>query len=768
MRGSGVLHADGRTNVAVAQVVPRARFARDGVVEPSTGPYCRVRMVNSRVETDAVYMNDETGAVRSQISRCRGLAAVACVFLLHMTLAIGLGAQTPVPDTARVHDALRKEIAKFELVWYRTWETAQSERNEYYIRRGASTARRAAALSCYFGEPRLQGGLIRVWVSGPVDGGAVCPLWFPPDENIPPDEAEDIDLALSGVDARPARMARDALLQVLAISAELHPADVWIVGQRVRFLIDQHQFAEARTVADACRGDARACTDLRALARYVSGDLAGAEALFRESDALAAAARPADAACLPEGLIALFDDIRARQVSDASCADQERIAATLFFLADPLFALAGNERYVAHGVRRVQTALRAIDRRDERYVWVRGAAGDGLRYTVLRYGWPSHTYWAGWTQERRLGQQIEAMPQGEGFITEGFNKKPGPKSAGGGGRVFQSVSLRPIRQFFTPYTVKEYSPDRTALVPAFVALEDPFALDSSHYDLRNPDLRSPDAWWPHEHMQLNIDLRPMQTGQDIVLRRDSANRYLVAVDDPLRGHTTSAAPVQAALVGGQSEGTLRVIAESEVTLGDVLRFDGRIGGDPLVASAEVFVGVQPLSALRLRYGLRPPPVLEALPTDSVALSPPLFLRMPRGGAAVPMDPESAIGAMAGTRTFPKTVPLVFYWESYGLTPTDTVQVSVTVRRDDERSTTRVVGSSLGLVSALRDSISVRWTEPDGRHLMVVPGTRMIVGRALSLDMSTLPAGDYALSVQVEHAAKGTARSSRRFTLTERP
>jgi hypothetical protein len=700
------------------------------------------------------------------------LATLVSVTLMQATPASGLSAQSPADDTAKVHGALRKEIAAFELVWYRTWETAQLERNEHYVRNTLSSAavlRRVAALQCYFGSPSLRRGtsVIRVWVSGGVDGGSVCPLWLPPDENVPLDEAEDIDLALSGVDARPVRAARNALLQALAKSAERYPADAWIAGQRVRFLIDQRQFAQAREVADACRGDARTCTDLRALARYVGRDLAGADSLFRESDALAAAARPADAGCLPEGLVALFDDSRARQVTDADCADQQRIAETLFFLADPLFAFAGNQRFVAHGVRRVQMALRAIDTRDERYVWVRGAAGDGLRHTVLRYGWPSHTYWAGWRTEWTLGKRLEAMPQGQGFITQGFNQLPGAMSAAGAGRAMPLVSLRPIRQFFSPYTVKEYSPDRTALVPAFVALEDPFALDPSHYDLRNPDLRQPDGWWPHEHMLLNIDLRPMPTGQDIVLRRDSANRYLLAIDDPLRGHTTSTAPVQAALVGGQSEGTLRLIAEGEVALGDVLRLDGRIGGDPLVASAEVFVRARPLSALRLRYGLRPPPVLEALPADSAAVSPPLFLRIPLGAAALPVDPESAISAMAGTHTFSKSVPLVFYWESYGLTPDDTVQVSVTVRRDDDRSAVRVVGSALGLVSALRDSISVRWTEPDGRQRMVVPSTRAIVGRALSLDVSPLPAGDYALSVQVEHAVKGTARSSRRFTLTER-
>lgn len=720
-------------------------------------------------------MADSSGRSNRLVERRGSIPVLACSVLVLLALPAGLAAQSPAVDTAGVHGALRKKIAEFEHVWYRTWETAQFERHGYISfnhNRGdvrQRDARRLSALRCYLRTPVMQTvylGAVRLWVTGPVDLGAVCPIWFPPDEDAPPDEGENIDLALSAVDARPVRAARDTLLQALAKSAERHPTDAWITGQRIRFLIDQRKLVEARAVADECSGDARSCTDLRALTRYMDGDLTGADSLFRESDALAEAARPAGASCLPDGVDALFDDVRAAEVNNYSCADQRRIGATLFFLSDPLFGLAGNERYVAHSVRRIQTALRAVDDRDERYVWARRAGGDALRHTVLRYGWPSHTYWPGWRYEWLVGKQMEASPSWNGFITEGFGKLPGSLSRPGGGRALPRISLRPLRHFVVPQTVKEYFPDRTALVPAFAALQDPFALDPSHYDLRNPDPRNPDAWWPLEHMLWNATLRPMPAGQDIVLRRDSANRYVLAVDDPLRGHTASREPVQAALVGGQSESTLRLIATSDVALGDVLRLDGRISSEPLVASAEVFVRAAPLSALRLRYGLRPPPVLEALPADSVALSPPLFLRLPRGATDLPLDPEAAIGAMAGTRTFSRHVPLVFYWESYGLTPGDTVMVSVTVLRDDERSAARVVGSTLGVVSGLRDSISVRWTEPDGRHVAVVPGTRAIVGRSLSLDVSALPVGDYALIVQLDHAGKGRARSSKTFRLTD--
>lgn len=721
-------------------------------------------------------MCEDSASLVRALKRCASHATgcMAVVWALLAQLASiarpgGLAAQAPANDSAKVHGALRQRIAAFEGVWYRTWETAQFERNGgiSLLNRGTGDRqrdrRRFTALSCYWRTPTMRLGrfatVAQQWVTGPVDRGAVCPIWFPPDDDVPPDESEDIDVALNAVDSRPVRMARDELLTELAKRAEQHPTDSWITGQRVRFLIDQRRFAEARSVAEACQGDARDCLDLRALTRYVVGELTGADALFREREAIADTTRPAGASCLPDGVIALFDEVRAKQVNDYDCRDQQRLAATLFFLADPLFGLPGNERYVAHHVRRVQVALRALDDRDERYVWNRYAGGDGMRHTVLRYGWPSHTFWPGWRFEWLSGRQMEASPTMETFMRD-----PVPSERAGTGRSLPRISLNPIRHFVVPQTVKEYYPDRTALVPAFAALQDPYALVPSHFSLTNPDPKNPDGWWPHEHMLLQSTLRPMPAGQDVVLRRDSANRFVLAIEDPLRTHVSTTAKLQAALIGGQSEGTLRLIAERDVGLGDVLRLDGAISGDPLVVSAEVYLRAQPLSALRLRYGVRPPSTLEALPADSVALSPPVFLQLPRGSTELPMDAEAALGAMAGTLTFSREVPLAFYWESYGFTPGDTLQVTVTMRRDDDRSVARAAGAALGLVGALRDSISVRWTEPDGRHVTVVPGTRMIVGRALSLEVSELPPGAYVLSIQLEHAVKGTARSSRRFTL----
>ena len=69
-----------------------------------------------------------------------------------------------------------------------------------------------------------------------------------------------------------------------------------------------------------------------------------------------------------------------------------------------------------------------------------------------------------------------------------------------------------MRTYHPPVTAKEYAPDRVALVPAFAALRDPFALNASHFDLYNSSPENTDGWWPQEHMALAATLLPLDAG----------------------------------------------------------------------------------------------------------------------------------------------------------------------------------------------------------------------------------------------------------------
>ena len=176
---------------------------------------------------------------------------------------------------------------------------------------------------------------------------------------------------------------------------------------------------------------------------------------------------------------------------------------------------------------------------------------------------------------------------------------------------------------------------------------------------------------------------------------------------------------------------------------------------------------QPTHALRYRYGVRPPPTVRAMGPADVALSGLLLMRLPDRTMAPPHDPETAARYMAGSLTFDRSAPVAVYWESYGLAPADTVQVSVGVRRDDARSSARIAAAALGLASSLRDSITVRWTEPDARRsTTVLSAWKPIIGRSLTLDLAAFSAGAYVMTVEMRKGASVAVRSERRFELRE--
>jgi len=706
-----------------------------------------------------------------------------------MTVAI-----TATRDTGSVHRALRKRIGAFEDVWRKAWEKVQHEQHRYMrfetIRANndarAPEVRRFFALDCYRLTPLLAipPGIpvVRRPVASNVDRGAVCPMWLPPDDAVPPDEGEAIDLALTNEAARAVWRARDELLRDLDDAGLRYPEDAWIAGQRVRFLIDQRLFSRARDVAAGCRGEARLCTELLALAHYYAGNLVSADSALRIADADTSSPATGAVDCLGQDVIVLFDVGDAATVRDLSCADQQRLSGNLWWLSDPLWAVPGNERYVAHGIRRVQTRLRAVNERDERYVWHVYGGGAALRETVIRYGWPSYTYWPGWLFEKYFGlelQPVEALaaprlpgysdwPLWLGKYMPRDDSERAPLKPWVSERKFTAVESQPMKQFFAPYTTKEYTPDRAALVPAFHTLLDPFSLATTHYDLYNPQPKDPDGWWPHEHMALPARLLPLDAGQDIFWRRDTVVAYHLAVDNPLHAQSpaeNNAYP--AALVGGTSELDLQAFGQAEVRVGEALRLAAELPSTPLVLSAELFLRTQPAHALRYRYGVRPPPTLRAMGPAEIALSDLLFMRLPDRTTPAPHDPETAARYMAGSLTFNRSAPVAVYWESYGPAPGDTVEVTVGVRRDDARTPARVAAAALGLASSLRDSITVRWTEPDARRsTTLLSAWKPIMGRSLALDLGALPAGNYMLTVEMRTRAGTTVRSERRFELRE--
>src|SRR5574342_1191501 len=81
----------------------------------------------------------------------------------------------------------------------------------------------------------------------------------------------------------PIGAARTRLLAVLDSAAQAAPGDGWVVGQRVRYLIEAGRTLDAAIAAQDCRADSWWCAALEGLAWHAAGDADAAERLFRSA-----------------------------------------------------------------------------------------------------------------------------------------------------------------------------------------------------------------------------------------------------------------------------------------------------------------------------------------------------------------------------------------------------------------------------------------------------------------------------------------------------
>lgn len=198
--------------------------------------------------------------------------------------------------------------------------------------------------------------------------GRYC-LWHGdgPDDRDPPEESESV------------REARARLLDHLARAQQTVPGSDWLVGQRVRYLLEAERPERALRAARDCEATGWWC-------RALEGRVLHEEARFVEAREAFAAGLAGMAPRLRRrwtDLSVLLEGEASDRWDDLDHAGRRRMARRAWRLADPLYLVPGNDRRTEHLARRVAVRIRREAATPFGRFW-----NEGLEELTLRYGLP--------------------------------------------------------------------------------------------------------------------------------------------------------------------------------------------------------------------------------------------------------------------------------------------------------------------------------------------------------------------------------------------
>jgi len=299
--------------------------------------------------------------------------------------------------------------------------------------------------------------------------------------------------------------ARDRLLETLAAAARAHPADAWIAGQRVRYLLEASRGPEAQHAARACRAESWWCAALLGLSLHADRRYAESDTAF----SLALRTMPPEMRCQWMDIGRLVNRALAREMGRASCDERARLSQTLWRLSAPLWSAPDNDLRTEHLSRRTYAIIMEESANAHGLAW-----GADNRELLVRYGWAS------WYTRREPPVGWSAGPETIGHDREpSYAFLPDLRSARGLPWIApESWNLR------APLAEHRYAPRH---VTRFVEL--------SHQLARFPR---------GDSMLVAVGLAV----SDSALRGDSTRTWLIALDSAWRFHAGDGDGNAAALV----------------------------------------------------------------------------------------------------------------------------------------------------------------------------------------------------------------------------
>ena len=634
------------------------------------------------------------------------------------------------PDTARV--ALQAEAVKFFTLWQDAWTDNQQPKmfaTHRWVYRHCH-----GVLVSRVGEPNRQPEANYVSIASERTAFSVCPTWLLGDDARLTDEALMTDAAIAPKALTKVRAARALLIDRFARTASHAPTDGFIVGQRVRFLVDQDLPDSALVIANACRADAWWCAALRGYVEARLGHHERAEQAF-------ASARDS----MSTGIRCQWDDIGPLLSSDERdvynvnpCTKRAAIVERFWWLADPLYGDIGNERRLAHDARLVLVSLHAALPVDGRYRWGLENGADALSKMILRYGWPSYIAWGG-----------------------------APEDVSHSGWLRQHNSVEQ-----PPYTTFEYQRNRIRTRADWFAIDSPYAAPATAWQLaERTDGSARGIWWPDEHVARRRPLVQIAEGQVAMLRRQSS--VLLAVAHLIGGATLAALgdASEANLLTSAGPNNVTTIHTRHAPVAATLVLHGSIASVPTMVAVEVRNPDHDGLDARTRFGVRPPATLAMMNNGEIAISPPI-LRSANADANVDAIELNAKGdavleQMLGSTRIDQAQQsrIGVYWESYGFVATEAATVSVRVEPKGKGSILGRLGVFLNVLTDPKTSIEISWREEGNDRAVQPTADHVEIKRhSVVLDLKQLMPGEYDLVVGVGKIGQLPVTNRMTFTL----
>jgi hypothetical protein len=248
------------------------------------------------------------------------------------------------------------------------------------------------------------------------------------------------------------------------------------------------------------------------------------------------------------------------------------------------------------------------------------------------------------------------------------------------------------------------------------------------------------------------------------LRRDDAVVVAVATDlDTANVQRAAGDTVRGHLVLSDAPEQIERIGDARGIVGQTLVGYGATRPRTTLLGLEF-----PANALapagRTRFAITVPASLADLAPGAYAISDPIVLRAPSDNGFLPNDMEGALPHMATAQTFERE-RIGVYLETYGLLPSDTVEMAVWVERYTPQGVLRQLGNALGVTTDLNTPAAVSWVGPQtSGAVQRMSGTIPILGRSVVLDLSQLTPGEYWLDVAVAKPGRETVRGRRSIVI----